>query len=409
MDSAVHHSCPFCGLGCADGRAMNGQFDKKFCSWAAQGFASAGVAFQDEASPQLNGRNASLDEAVAAAAELLESSASPLFASMVADVASLKGAFALAEQMGAIISAPEALMANGRAMQNRGIYAGSLHECAARCDVIMLFAQGDDIPPRLMNVCLNPPKKLSKKRKVILIGEGLKKMASACDSILWELPASSWLDALAFLRLSYEESSIPPKLSSSLARAPVADIIKSLKESSYACMMWQGASLEGAKGEIMGEAIASWVDMLNLEKRFVALPLSAMSNGAALMQISSWQTGYLPRLSYAHRSIRYEPYLYQTERLIEAQLIDLLLWVDVWNKENTPPAEQGFKSIVLGRAGMTFATPPAVYIPCQSAGIDGEGVFFRFDGASSIVLSSLADSSLPSVAHICARLLEEAT
>ena len=81
--------------------------------------------------------------------------------------------------------------------------------------------------------------------------------------------------------------------------------------------------------------------------------------------------------------------------LAEAEA-DVLLWVNAFNSQGTPPASSA-KTIVLGRSGMQFETEPAVYIPVGVPGIDHVGRTFRCDSVVSVPLKKLRDSGLPSV------------
>ncbi len=90
--SAAGWVCPFCALACDHLMPRVGQGDEPLalqggdCPRAERGlrtFASRGAAV----APTIDGRNATLDEAIASAAQRLSASRQPLFAGLGTDVA----------------------------------------------------------------------------------------------------------------------------------------------------------------------------------------------------------------------------------------------------------------------------------------------------------------------------------
>jgi formylmethanofuran dehydrogenase subunit B len=63
-------------------------------------------------------------------------------------------------------------------------------------------------------------------------------------------------------------------------------------------------------------------------------------------------------------------------------------------------------TIVLGRSGMQFQTPPAVYIPVATSGIHHSGNTFRGDSTVSLRLRKLMDSPLLPVHEVLYKLIK---
>src|SRR6185312_2834822 len=104
-DSALRRNvaCPFCGLACDDltvaltaGRVS---VRDAGCALSRTGFERAPA----DATPQVAGNAASLDDAIAAAAAILRKSRQPLFAGLATDVAGLRAVMQLAERTGGIV------------------------------------------------------------------------------------------------------------------------------------------------------------------------------------------------------------------------------------------------------------------------------------------------------------------
>ncbi|MET0408475.1 MAG: formylmethanofuran dehydrogenase, partial [Hyphomicrobium sp.] len=89
--------CPFCGILCDDleiGPSGDGlKVLKNGCVKSVAGFERPLI----EAKPQIDGKDVSLDEAVAAAARLINESRLPIFGGLGTDVDGVRAAIALAE------------------------------------------------------------------------------------------------------------------------------------------------------------------------------------------------------------------------------------------------------------------------------------------------------------------------
>jgi len=81
------------------------------------------------------------------------------------------------------------------------------------------------------------------------------------------------------------------------------------------------------------------------------------------------------------------------------------VWISSLSAELTPPAFAG-PLIVLGRADMQMATPPHVYIPVATPGVDAPGAMMRTDKVVSLYLHRLRESALRPVAEVLGALIE---
>ncbi|HEX6720595.1 MAG TPA: formylmethanofuran dehydrogenase, partial [Burkholderiaceae bacterium] len=159
--SAAGWVCPFCALACDHLALRIGQGDEPLalqggdCPRAARGlqtFASRSAAV----SPTIDGRNATLDDAIAAAAQRLAASRQPLLAGLGTDVAGARALYPLASACGAICDAAgsDALMHTLRALQDRGQFTTTLAEVRTRADLIVFIGSvPTDVAPLLAQRC----------------------------------------------------------------------------------------------------------------------------------------------------------------------------------------------------------------------------------------------------------------
>ncbi|MGH6960234.1 MAG: hypothetical protein ACREE7_07115, partial [Dongiaceae bacterium] len=125
------------------------------CKLSREGFERA----PSDATPLLSGRAASLDEAIAAAAEILRSSRQPLFAGLATDVAGLRAVMQLAERTGGIVDhlGSDGLFRNLRVLQDSGWMTTTLSEVRNHMDLLLIVGP-DPTPlfPRFFERCVAP-------------------------------------------------------------------------------------------------------------------------------------------------------------------------------------------------------------------------------------------------------------
>ena len=170
--------CPFCSLGCDDLRiAVAGTELQPAWARPARPQARASHDSAPAAPPRVAGKPASLDEAVARAAELLRASALPLFAGLGTDVAGMRAVLALAERTGGIVdhAGSRGLLANVRAMQDGGGSPRPWPRCATAPTSSCSSARDPAaLAPRLVERCLAPTATLFGpiERRLVHLGPG---------------------------------------------------------------------------------------------------------------------------------------------------------------------------------------------------------------------------------------------
>src|SRR5690606_125451 len=86
-------------------------------------------------------------------------------------------------------------------------------------------------------------------------------------------------------------------------------------------------------------------------------------------QVCTWQTGYPLRVSFSQGHPIYDPWRFSTAQLLAAGSADALLWIAAFSADAASPVGSA-PTTVLGRPGMSFTQPPAVYIPVGTPGLD---------------------------------------
>ena len=138
--------CPFCSLLCDDliieNHAGNLTVKENGCPRAIDHYQQV----QPDIKPAINGKAATLDEAILQISKILKSSHHPLFSGLGTDIGGLRSAFQLADKTGAIIDHmhAEGTTRNTLVLQDLGWMMTTLTEIKNHADLI-IFAGTDAI------------------------------------------------------------------------------------------------------------------------------------------------------------------------------------------------------------------------------------------------------------------------
>jgi formylmethanofuran dehydrogenase subunit B len=160
------------------------------------------------------------------------------------------------------------------------------------------------------------------------------------------------------------------------------------------------AALAFDQAELTVQTLCSIVKDLNqLGTRCSGFPLGGKEGDQTANQVCGWTTGYPARINFARGYPEYDPYLYDTQTLLNNGEADALVWVQAFNSSALPP-KTDLPTIVICRSGMKFEKEPEVFIPVGTPGIDHSGHAYRLDNVVAIRLKKLRDSGLPSTAEV---------
>jgi formylmethanofuran dehydrogenase subunit B len=409
-DSALRRNvaCPFCGLACddltiavADGRVS---VREAGCALSRAGFERAPSA----ATPLVSGRAASLDEAVAAAAEILRGSRQPLFAGLATDVAGLRAVMRLAERTGGIVDhlGSDGLFRNLRVVQDSGWMTTTLSEVRNHMDLLLIVGP-DPTPlfPRFFERCVAPRQTLFADARATPPVVRLGPAAEAGDAIRAEalLCAIERLpEVVAALRCLLNGRPLQAAEIAGLPAATLSALAERLKAAAYGVVTWIAGAFNFAGAELLTQALADLVRDVNQVTRCAALPLTGTDNVMGAHQVCSWQTGVPLRTSFAAGAPAHDPLLYGTARLLGAREADVLVWISTF-RPLAPPITD-VPTIVLAASPLRFERQPEVQIPVGTPGIDHGGEIFRTDGVVALPLTALHDAGRPRAADVLGRI-----
>lgn len=410
--------CGFCGLGCDDlevavhGRAIR---PIKACAEAARLLTRQDVP---PPAPRVAGQEASLADAVAAAARHLRGSRAAAISGLGADLDGLRRLFDVAMTCGASFDhdASGGLFANLERLARRGWIATTVAEVRNRCDLMVLFGPDPSLsfghvfeqllPPAAPGVDA-APLFVSGPRRVVIVGGPLSdgSRRALADQEVVEVPVPTEQVALA-----------AQALTALLAGRAVADLpelqavapalmalVEPLKAAAYSVFVWNAGVLTARDAASVAEAAASAVDLLSVTTRSAVFPLGGRDNITGAHQAALWRFGYSLRTSVGGGAARHAPDLYATATALKDA--DLLLHVSAFRPGAPADFDRG-PVIALAHPDTVFAREPDVFIPVGTPGVDHFGHVFRMDSVVCLPLAPLRNAELPSVAAAAEAILD---
>lgn len=402
---------PFCGIGSDD---LSIQVDGVKLKVTANGCAVNTPAFEQaitDTQASIAGQPASMAEAVAKAAQILRDTQQPVIGGCATDVNGMRALLAVADKTGAVVDNLNFNVArrNILALQDSGWMNTTLAELKNRCDVLLVV--GTDLEafaPRFFERYLWNPESMhladTNNRQIIYLGKAPSANASTS-------PAGKKADVMtcadadlpevtAVLSALLRGKTLQATSVAGIEISALQAIIDQLKAAQYGVVLWGAGALGFEQAELTVQTLCSIVKDINLQgTRCSGFPLGGKEGDQTANQVCGWTTGYPARVNFARGYPEYDPYLYDTQTMLNNGEADALVWVNAFNANALPPASD-LPTIVIGRSGMSFAKQPDVFIPVGTPGIDHAGHAYRLDNVVAIRLKKLRDAGLPSTAEV---------
>ncbi|MCC6492697.1 MAG: formylmethanofuran dehydrogenase subunit B [Pirellulales bacterium] len=335
----------------------------------------------------VRGKPASLDAAIACAAEILNQAQAPLlmgFERATCDVQ--RAAVEIADRLGAAIDSTDYL---GRsrwriAPQTAGCVTATLGEVAARADLVVYWNVDPLIShPRHMERFVRRPLTArgteGLQRRIIAVGDHRTETSAASDEYLQIDPGSDSA-AVAVLRavvrgVGLADDSVTPQTGAPLAQW--AYLAQRLKTARYAAI-FHDSQQAGALAELIRD--------LHRHTRAVALPLGGPPNEVGAAQVLTWQTGFPSAVDFSAGYPAYQPGEATAAALVERGEVDAALVIAADPLQHYSGAAlhrlAAIPTVVFDdRESKTFSSA-AVAILTSGFGMETAGEIYRSDGVA---------------------------
>ena len=406
---------PFCGIGSDD---LSIQVDGSTLKVTANGCSVNTPAFEQavtDTQPSIAGQPASLAEAVSKAAQILRDTQQPVIGGCATDVNGMRALLAVADKTGAVVDNLNFNVArrNLLALQDSGWMNTTLAELKNRCDVLLIV--GTDLEafaPRFFERYLWNPEAMyladTNNRQIIYLGKAPSANASTSPSgkkaQVLSCADADLAEVTAVLSALLRGKTLQVNSVAGIEISALQAIVEQLKAAQYSVILWGAGALNFEQAELTVQTLCNIVKEINLQgTRCSGFPLGGKEGDQTANQVCGWTTGYPARVNFARGYPEYDPYLYDTQTMLNNGEADALVWVNAFNSNALPPASD-LPTIVIGRSGMSFAKQPDVFIPVGTPGIDHAGHAYRLDNVVAIRLKKLRDAGLPSSAEVLAAI-----
>ena len=418
-------TCPACGLLCDDVLIENNQQKIKML---ANGCAKAISFFEQpliDASPQINGKPVTLQQAIAHAAKLLKASQQPLFSGLSTDIQGFRAIYNLAQKTDGSLQHTNAKSTarNMKVLQSSGWQTTTLTEVKNRADVIVCI--GTDIVshnPRFFERFVDCDGLFisAKQREVIFIGKdfvgnnfvdehiNIKAKLSPTATPVSLLPcrAVDLPEITMVLRALVTGKQLKATEVAGVKISDLQAVANKLKTAKYAVLAWVAKDLDFAHAELTIQNITETVAILNNKTRAAGLPLGGSDGDTTANNANTWLSGFILNNGALND---------------EAVEHDLVVWVSSFNRGKLPP-ESDKPLIVIGNANLVGAAcsreasllndegksrlqaaptkKPNVFIPIATPGLDCSGTLFRVDSSVILPLKKIRENALPTLSEV---------
>ena len=418
-DRATHElfenvTCPFCGMLCDDLEVENRdgalKVLKNGCGRSIAGFERKLPLSR----PQIRSKDATLAEAVKEAAALIGKANNPLFGGLATGVEGMRAAMSLAERAGGVVdhALSEGQYRNVKVLQSAGWTTSTLTETRNRVDLLIVV--GSDIRklhPRFFDRIVSPPDSMfditAPKRTVVFIGEAPEGAAAngpqVGDTVTLPCKVERIGEVLGALRARLRGFRVNGKTAGGIALAKIDALAELCRQARYGVVVWAPPTLDVPHAELTVEQAMGLVKDLNQTQRFAGLSLGGNEGAVTAAAVSTWQSGFPLRISYASGAPHFDPYRYSISRMLMAGEGDLLVWIASISPDLSPPSTD-IPMIVLGTPGLKLQQQPTVFIPVGTPGVDHAGRLIRCDSVVSLPLKNLHRAELPRVGDVLASI-----
>jgi formylmethanofuran dehydrogenase subunit B len=413
--------CAFCGCVCDDitvtveeGRITQA---KNACVIGKAWFLSHGQP-SDHPPAMIDGRPASLDEAVETAAHILAEARYPLIYGLSSTSCEAQGqAVALAEAIGGCIDCCTSVChgPSGMAVQGIGEPTCTLGEVKNRADLIVYWGSnpGESHPRHMGRYALTPKGMFiprgRKDRTVVLVDVRPTPSARAADLFLQVKPGKDF-ELLWSLRALVKGQAIDEAglAGTGLTLAQLTDLAERMKRCRFGAL-FIGQGLTQSRGKHLNTSAAFMlVRDLNSITKFAIIPMRGHGNVTGVDHVLAWQTGYPFGVNFSLGYPRFNPGEFTVVDVLSRNEADAALIV-----ASDPVASLPAKAVRRLKEVPTIALDThesettriaRVAFTTATAGISAEGTAYRMDNVP-LHLSNVLPSPYPSDEQVLGRIL----
>ncbi len=410
-------TCPFCGVTCDDleVHVEDGQIRevKNACVLGRDTFLHH---LKGLATPRIDGRPASVDDCIEAAAEILARAKYPLIYGLDStELHAQRKAIELADLIGANIDHTSSIChaPSLQAVQTVGLPTCTMGEVKNRADLVIFWGCNPaEAHPR-------HPTRFSVTPKGMFTPQG-RKDRTIIHVDVRKTPSTRMADAFIQIKphSDYEIFSVLTALVrgheldlAEVGGVPMEEwrrLVALMKEADYGILHW-GMGLTMTRGKYLNVVAALRLcQELHRFTKFQGAPLRGHGNVVGMAQVLTWQTGYPFAVNLSRGYPRFNPGEFSVADLLARGEVDAALVIGADAVGNVPKqAAQHISSIPLicvDPKESDTTRVAKIVIPAAQAAVAATGVAYRMDHIP-LPMKKVVDSPYPSDREILDRII----
>jgi formylmethanofuran dehydrogenase subunit B len=404
--------CTVCGVVCDDLRVTvdNGRITS---AEGACELSRPRLLGQNATSPavaEIDGEPATLDDAVARAAEILKAARSPLIYGLSRSTTEgQRAAVELAEVLGGTIDTTAATghAPSLTALQQVGESTCSLGEVKERADLVIYWGC-DPVTTHPRHIERYAPPRPG--RTIVVVDVRETPTARAADVFI-QLPTDSDWETLWEVRdlvRSVAQVSEPVRERTGSETCATERLAHLMTSARFGIVFFGGGLIQGPLAHRNVEALLQLVTDLNERTRFYARRMRRFGDIAGADSVLTWQTGYPFGVNFARGYPRYNPGEFSAPAMLARREIDACLFVGSETSAEFPPAAidhlQTIPVIALESPDTRTMVPPTVRFTTAVYGVHRPGTAYRMDEIP-IPLRMLLPTEYPSDGEVLCQIL----
>jgi formylmethanofuran dehydrogenase subunit B len=420
VETITHENavCPFCGALCDDiAVEVQGSRIVAVKNTCANGRSLFMSHHYGPRQPTVGGKEASWDEAVQAAVDILCRSDSPLIYGLSSSACEAqRRAIALADLLGAYIDSTSSVChgPSGMAIQMEGEPTCTLGEVRHRADLVIFWgcnpAQSHIRHFTRYSVTvkgeLTPRGR--KDRTVVLVDVRPSDSSKTADIFLQIEPGRDF-EVISTLRALLKGVEIGREEVGGVAVSQLAELVERMKSCRSGIIFFgMGVTMTRGKHHNISAVIRLTAE-LNAYTRFFAMPMRGHGNVAGADVTLTWQTGYPFAVSFARGYPQFNPGEFTTVDLLARRQADaaLILASDPLAHLPRPAADYlaEIPVILLDAGSCLTARVARVVFPTAAYGLDAAGTAYRMDNIP-LRLHKIVEPTQPTDEEILVKIIE---
>ena len=307
----------------------------------------------------------------------------------------------LAERVGGVFDHMHsaAVLRDLDCLRETGVMLTTPSEAGVRADVLLLVGDALEetwsaLSTRLLGIRARPESGAVERQMVWLAPRGGARVPGF-DGLIEVVEAGRGATLAANLAALRARAKGRPVARNEIPSVTLDALSDLLKGARFGVAVWSAGRL----GALELEMLNGLVRDLNETTRFSTLPLTVPDNGAGVLAVCGWMTGFPMRTGFGSGAPLHDPWRFDAERLVSSREADCVVWLSAFGTP-APVWLRGPQLIGLCGSGTEFVAEPNVRIHVGRPGLDHDAVLHSADIGTLVAATAPARAAGPSAAEV---------